>query len=149
MTPLTAVQHHTLFWGNSRHGRQRHQLRAGPTLLFCGSGRSPSPEPPREPSGAFVNAALAPDELIQRLRIRPAHGRVSHHTAPLAPRPLVSLGRVRGATYDSGEWIFPVRHFQPLQAQSPASLGRFHDPRRPTRRPNHICKPQSEETIAG
>jgi len=29
---ITAVQHHTRSWCNSRHGGQRHQLGAGPTL---------------------------------------------------------------------------------------------------------------------
>src|ERR1700748_1738481 len=69
MTSLTAMQYHTRFWGNSRHGGWRPQLRVGPTLLFCGSGWSP-PHALREPSRARVDAALPADELVQRLGIR-------------------------------------------------------------------------------
>jgi hypothetical protein len=46
---------------------------------------------------------------------------VPHDSAPLAPRSFVGLGRVGGAPDDRGEWAFPIRDLQPLQAQSPAS----------------------------
>jgi hypothetical protein len=43
-----------------------------------------SPNPPGEPGSAGVDAALALDELVQRLGIRLVHGRVAHHPGPLA-----------------------------------------------------------------
>jgi hypothetical protein len=59
--------------------------------------------------------------MIQRLGIRLVHCGVPQNPAPLAPGPLVSLCRVGGAPNDRGERVFPLRHCQPLQAQSPAS----------------------------
>jgi hypothetical protein len=79
-----------------------------------------SPQTPREPGGALVDAAPSAYELTQRLGIRLVHRRVSHGAAPLAPRSLVGLGRVRGAPNNRCERVFPVRHFQPLYAQRPA-----------------------------
>jgi hypothetical protein len=73
---------------------------------------------PGEARSARANATLALDEPIQRLGIR---RRVTHDPAPFGPRPFVSLGRVGGAPDDGGERVFPIRHFQPLQAQCPAS----------------------------
>jgi hypothetical protein len=55
-----------------------------------------SPEAPGEPTGAFIDAALALDEPVQRLGIRLVPSCVPHDAAPLTPRPLVSLGRVSG-----------------------------------------------------
>src|SRR5580700_11186942 len=70
-----------------------------------------SPQPPREPSGARVDAALALDELGQALGIRLVRCRIPQSPAPLAPGPLVSLGRVGGAPNDGAERVFPIRHF--------------------------------------
>jgi PQQ-like domain len=72
-----------------------------------------SPEAPGEPTGAFIDAALALDEPVQRLGIRLVGRRVAHDAAPLTPRPLVSFGRISGAPDDSGEGIFTLRYFQP------------------------------------
>jgi hypothetical protein len=46
---------------------------------------------------------------------------VAHDAAPLAPGPFIGFGRVGGAPDDGGERGFPIRDFQPKQAQSAAS----------------------------
>jgi hypothetical protein len=80
----------------------------------------PSPQAPREPSGASVDATLALDEPVQGLGIRLVDGHIPHHSRPLAPRPLVSLARVGGAPDDRSERTFPNRGMQAPQAQRPA-----------------------------
>jgi hypothetical protein len=76
-----------------------------------------SPQAPREPGSAGVNAPLPPDELVQLLGSRLVHCRVPHHPRPFAPRAFVGLGRVGGATDDSGEGVFPT-----LQSPGPAGF---------------------------
>jgi hypothetical protein len=78
------------------------------------------PQAPAKPGGASIDSSLALNELTQGVRIL-LHHRVPHDPRPLAPSPLVGLGRVGSATNDGGEWVFPTRHCQPLQAQRPAS----------------------------
>jgi hypothetical protein len=58
---------------------------------------------------------------VQWFGIRLARRRVPHGARPLAPRPLVRPDWVGGAPNDGGERVFPIRHFQALQAQSPTS----------------------------
>ena len=99
--------------------------------LDCAHTRNTPPQAPREPSSALVDAALALDELIQRLGIRLVRRCVPHDPRPLAPSSFVGLGRVGGAPNDRGERVFPIRHFQPLQAQRPASSVDFPAFRRP------------------
>jgi hypothetical protein len=67
-----------------------------------------------EPRGAGVDAALALDELIERIGIRFVDCRVSHEARPFAPSTLVGFGRVGGAPDDRGERVFPIRYLQPL-----------------------------------
>jgi hypothetical protein len=50
-----------------------------------------------------VDAALAFDELLQRLRIQLVLVRVAHQSRPLASRSLVHLGGVGGADVEVGE----------------------------------------------
>jgi hypothetical protein len=57
--------------------------------------------------------------------------RVSHYPRPLAPRSLVGFGRVPRATDDRGKGVFPIRHLQPTQAESPASSVDFSALRHP------------------
>jgi hypothetical protein len=94
---------------------------------------SPSPQPPGEPRGARIDAALASHELLQGLRVRLVHHRVPHDPRPLAAGPLVRLGRVGGAADDGGKAILSIRDFQPLQAQGPASSVDFLALGRPPR----------------
>jgi hypothetical protein len=94
-------------------GAQAREANLGPDRSLA-SGSITSPHPPREPSSASVDATLALDELIQRLRVRLVDSRVPQNPAPLAASPFVSLGRVGSAPNDSGERIFPIRHFQPM-----------------------------------
>jgi hypothetical protein len=96
-----------------------------------GSTESTPPKRPGEPCCALVDAALPHDELVRAFGIRLVHARVSHDAAPLAPGPFVGLGRVRGATNDGGERVFPIRNVQPLRAQSPARSLDFPSLRRP------------------
>jgi hypothetical protein len=113
MTSHTAVQHHTRFWGNSRHGGRQHRRHrtaahiAWPAYslagLAGGSGSITSPQAPREPGRARVDAALPVDELIQRLGIRLVGHRVPHHPRPLAPSTLVGFCWIRGAPDDGGD----------------------------------------------
>jgi hypothetical protein len=103
MTSLTAMQHHTCFWGNSRHGGQRRRPDAGSTW-------SPSPQAPGEPSRARVDAPLALDELIERIGIRFVHCRVPHDPRPFAPSTLVGLCWLRGAPDNGGEGVFTLRY---------------------------------------
>jgi hypothetical protein len=70
-----------------------------------------APQAARQTGGAFVDPALAPDELLQRLRIRLGHRRVPHDAGPFAPCPFVSLGGVRSAPNDRSERVFPIRDF--------------------------------------
>jgi hypothetical protein len=79
----------------------------------------PPPEPSSIPRHAFVDPALALHEFLQRLGIRLVLGGVPHQSRPLAPSPLVGLGRVRGAPNNGSKRVFSIRHFQPLQAQRP------------------------------
>jgi hypothetical protein len=58
----------------------------------CGSGRTPSPQPPSEPGSARIDAALAPDELVQRLVIRLVRCRVPQDPRPFAPGSFVGFG---------------------------------------------------------
>jgi hypothetical protein len=90
-----------------------------------------SPKPPREPGCAGVDAAVPSHEVVQRLGIRLVHARVPHHAAPFAPCPFVGLGRVSRAPNDRSDRVFRIRHFQLLQAQSPASSVGFTAFRRP------------------
>ena len=100
-----------------------------------GSGRGTSPKPPREPRGASVDAALPADEFTQRPAL--VGRRVPHHTGPLAPGPFVGLGRVGGAADDGCERVFPIRDFQPLQAQRRASSAGLPAFSRPPGRTRH------------
>lgn len=63
------------------------------------------PNPPPETSRAFVDAAVAFDEPVQRLGIELVLGDVAHKTRPLAARPFVGLGRVGGTPNDGSERI--------------------------------------------
>src|SRR6516165_403073 len=94
---------------------------------------------PRKPGNAFVDTALPANELIQWLRIRLVRRGVTHHSAPLAPRPFVGLGRVGGGPNDGGERVFPIRYFQPPKAQ------------RPTRSVSlaTLCGPPLHQTVHG
>ena len=69
---------------------------------------------------ARIDTALALDELVEGLQVRLVCRHVAQGPAPLAPGSFVSPGRVGGAPNDSAERVFPIRHLQPLQAQSPA-----------------------------
>jgi hypothetical protein len=79
-----------------------------------------SPQAPRQPGGALIDATFAPDELVEGLGSRLAHACVPHRPRPLASGSLVGLGRVGGAPNNRGERGFPIRDFQPLQAQRSA-----------------------------
>src|SRR4249919_2779695 len=83
----------------------------------CGTTWSASPQTPAEPSSAGVNATLPADELTQGLGIRLVGRRIPHDAAPFAPGPFVRFRRVGGAPNDGGRRVFPIRDFQPLQAQ--------------------------------
>jgi hypothetical protein len=75
--------------------------------LAFGSTWSTSPQPPREPSSARIDAALTLDVLPQGLGNRLVRRRVAHDPGPLAPGPLVGLHRVGGAPDDGGHcrWV--------------------------------------------
>jgi hypothetical protein len=92
-----------------------------------------SPRAPGEPSGAGVDAALALDEMIQRLAIRPVR-RVAHDPRPLAPSSLVGLGRVGGAPDDSGDRPSQSETFNRRKPE-PGELGRSPGLPPPTRPP--------------
>ena len=85
------------------------------------SGRGTTPQAPGEPASAGIDAASPADELVQRFGIRFVDCRVSHDPGPFAPSTPVGFCWIRGAPDHRGEGVFPIRHFQPLQAQSPAS----------------------------
>ena len=68
-------------------------LRAAHSLT-PGSGWSPSPQAPFETSRACIDATLAPDKLIQRLRIRLVGGRV--------PQAVLDRYRSRGGAQSRG-----------------------------------------------
>jgi hypothetical protein len=72
---------------------------------ISGTSLPTSPQAPRKPGSAGVDAPLSPNELLQWLRIRLVRRRVPHHLRPLAPRPFVGLGRVGGAPNDGGEGV--------------------------------------------
>jgi hypothetical protein len=103
------------------------------------SARQPSPGPrccssPKTPaiaSSTCIDPTLPTYELVQRLRIRLVRRRVPHKAGPFAPGPFVGLRRVRGAPNDGGKGVFPVRDFQALQTESPASSVDFAALRRP------------------
>ncbi len=96
--------------------KHRHQLRAGPTPLHNAATTTTCPHSPKEPSRAGVDPALPRDELLQWLGIRLVGRGVLHQPGPFAPGSLVGLGRVGRAPDDGGEWVFPIRDFQPLPA---------------------------------
>jgi hypothetical protein len=83
-------------------------------VVHASAPAATSPQAPRGPSGACVDAALPLNELIQGLGIRFVDGRVPQHARPLAPGPFVGFGRVGGAPNDGAEWILPMGHLQPL-----------------------------------
>jgi hypothetical protein len=92
------------------------------------SAWSPSPQASSEPSGARIDATLALNEPIQRLRNRLVRGGVPHDAGPFTPRPFFGFGGVSGASDDGREGIFPT-----TQAESPASPVNFPALRRPHR----------------
>jgi hypothetical protein len=107
-----------------------------------------SPEAPREPGGAFVDAALPADELTQKLGIRLVHRRIRIRRDHLL---LVRLSAFAGSavqrmTAANGSLQAPgssrIKH-------KPDELGRFPFPPLPTTPPGHTrSSVQSANTLA-
>src|SRR5271169_903771 len=85
-----------------------------------------SPEAPGKPRRASVDAALAPDKVPQWLIQVFEFHRISQHTGPFAPRPVIDLVTICRTINYGREWFGLSYRVVPSQAQCPICTVGMH-----------------------